>query len=83
MIKKLKEIKPGEIFTFGGYEWIKLEQEGLVLTKDIVATREFDEKSNDFLISSFVIHFISLCVLLSIIISPLTSHPSRLHIHWM
>ena len=48
MIKKLKEIKPGEIFTFGGYEWIKLEQEGLVLTKDIVATREFDEKSNDF-----------------------------------
>lgn len=48
MIKKLKEIKPGEVFAFGGYEWIKLEQEGLVLTKDIVATREFDEKSNDF-----------------------------------
>lgn len=48
MIKKLKEIKPGEVFTFGGYEWIKLEQEGLVLTKDIVASREFDEKSNDF-----------------------------------
>ena len=48
MIKKLKEIKPGTIFKFAGYEWIKLEQEGLVLTKDIVATREFDEKSNDF-----------------------------------
>ena len=48
MQKKLKEIKPGEVFTFGGYEWIKLEQEGLVLTKDIVASREFDEKSNDF-----------------------------------
>lgn len=48
MIKKLKEIKPGDVFTFGGYEWIKLEQEGLVLTKDIVATRKFDEKSNDF-----------------------------------
>ena len=48
MQKKLKEIKPGEVFTFGGYEWIKLEQEGLVLTKDIVASREFDDKSNDF-----------------------------------
>ena len=48
MIKKLKDIIPGEIFSFGGYEWVKLEQEGLVLTKDIVATREFDEKSNDF-----------------------------------
>ena len=48
MIKKIKEIKPGEVFAFGGYEWIKLEQEGLVLTKDIVATRELDEKSNDF-----------------------------------
>ena len=48
MQKVLKEIKPGEIFKFGGYEWIKLEQEGLVLTKDIVASREFDDKSNDF-----------------------------------
>lgn len=48
MIKTINEIKPGEVFAFGGYEWIKLEQEGLVLTKDIVATREFDEKSNDF-----------------------------------
>ena len=48
MIKKLKDIIPGEIFSFGGYEWVKLKQEGLVLTKDIVASREFDEKSNDF-----------------------------------
>ena len=48
MIKTINEIKPGEVFAFGGYEWIKLEQEGLVLTKDIVASREFDEKSNDF-----------------------------------
>lgn len=48
MIKKLKDIIPGEIFSFGGYEWVKLKQEGLVLTKDIVATRMFDEKSNDF-----------------------------------
>lgn len=29
MQKKLKEIKPGKIFGFGGYEWIKLEGEGL------------------------------------------------------
>ena len=48
MIKKLKDIIPGEIFSFGGYEWVKLKQEGLVLTKDIVVSREFDEKSNDF-----------------------------------
>ena len=48
MIKKLKDIIPGEIFSFGGYEWVKLKQEGPVLTKDIVVSREFDEKSNDF-----------------------------------
>ena len=48
MQKKMKEIKPGELFTFGGYEWIKLEQAGLVLTKNIVTAREFDDKSNDF-----------------------------------
>ena len=46
MIKKLKEIKPGEIFKFGGYEWIKLE-EGLCLMKDILEERAFDEESND------------------------------------
>lgn len=52
MIKKMKEIKPGEIFTFGGYEWIKLEQEGLALTKDVVVNRAFDEESNDFNMAS-------------------------------
>ena len=47
MQKKLKEIKPGEVFTFGGYEWIKLEEEGLCLMKDILEERAFDEDSND------------------------------------
>lgn len=47
MQKKLKEIKPGEVFTYAGYEWIKLEQEGLCLMKDILEERAFDEDSND------------------------------------
>lgn len=47
MQKKLKEIKPGEVFTYVGYEWIKLEQEGLCLMKDILEERAFDEDSND------------------------------------
>ena len=38
MQKKIKEIKPGEVFTFGGYEWIKLE-DGLSITKDIVTEK--------------------------------------------
>jgi|GEM_PF-160887 len=46
MQKKLKEIKPGEIFTFGGYEWIKLE-DGLSITKDIVTEKEFDSDCNN------------------------------------
>lgn len=52
MIKKLKEIRPGKIFKFGGYEWIKLEQEGLALTKEVVANKIFDDKSNNFNLSS-------------------------------
>lgn len=47
MQKKLKEIKLGEVFTYGGHEWIKLEQEGLCLMKDILEERAFDEESND------------------------------------
>lgn len=43
MQKALKEIKPGEAFTFGGYEWIKLE-DGLSITKDIVTEKEFDSE---------------------------------------
>ena len=56
MIKKLKEIKPGEIFKFGSYEWIKLEEEGLALTKEITALREFDTISNDFNRSKIKLH---------------------------
>ena len=47
MQKRLKEIKPGEVFTYAGYEWIKLEEEGLCLMKDILEERAFDEDSND------------------------------------
>ena len=47
MQKALKEIKPGEVFTYAGYEWIKLEEEGLCLMKDILEERAFDEDSND------------------------------------
>ena len=46
MQKELKEIKPGEAFTFGGYEWIKLE-DGLSITKDIVTEKEFDSDCNN------------------------------------
>ena len=49
MQKALKEIKPGEAFIFGGYEWIKLEEEGLCLMKDILEERTFDDKSNDWI----------------------------------
>lgn len=47
MQKKLKEIKVGEVFNYGGYEWIKLEQEGLCLMEDILEERAFDKKCND------------------------------------
>ena len=47
MQKKLKEIKPGEVFTYANYEWIKLEEEGLCLMKDILEERAFDKDFND------------------------------------
>ena len=53
MQKKLKEIKPGEIFTFSGYEWIKLE-DGLSITKDIVTEKEFDSDCNNSYTTSMV-----------------------------
>ena len=54
MIKKLKEIKPGEIFKFGGYEWIKLE-DGFAITKDTVTDNEFDtHRNNDFMQSEIL-----------------------------
>lgn len=51
MQKALKEIKPGEAFTFGGYEWIKLE-DGLSITKDIVTEKEFDSDCNNYFMTS-------------------------------
>lgn len=47
MQKKLKDITPGEVFTYAGYEWIKLEEEGLCLMKDVLEKRAFGENSND------------------------------------
>lgn len=46
MQKKLKEIKLGDVFTYAGYEWLKLE-DGLSITKDIVTEKEFDSDCNN------------------------------------
>ena len=53
MQKKLKEIKQGEIFGFGGYKWIKLE-DGLSITKDIVTEKEFDSDCKNSYTTSMV-----------------------------
>ena len=46
MQKKLKEIKPGEVFTYANYEWIKLEEEGLCLMKDALENGAYKEVGN-------------------------------------
>ena len=51
MQKKLKEIKLGDVFTYAGYEWIKLE-DGLSITKDIVTEKEFDSDCNNYFMTS-------------------------------
>lgn len=56
MQKKLSEIKPGEVLIYAGYEWIKLEQEGLCLMKDILEEREFDDRSNNWKKSELRLH---------------------------
>ena len=58
MQKKLKEIKPGEIFRFGGYEWIKLE-DGLSIAKDTVTEKEFDSDCNNSFTTSKVKCYLS------------------------
>ena len=58
MQKKLKWIKPGEVFIFGGYEWIKLE-DGLSITKDIVTEKEFDSDCNNSFTTSKVKCYLS------------------------
>lgn len=45
-MRKLKEIKLGDVFTYADYEWIKLE-DGLSITKDIVTEKEFDSDCNN------------------------------------
>ena len=47
MQKKYSEIKPGEVFKFGGQNWIKLEEAGLCIMQDILEERAFDEENND------------------------------------
>ena len=47
MQKKLKDIKPGEIFIYAGYKWIKLEQEGLCLMEGFLESIPFDYSSNN------------------------------------
>ena len=47
MQKKYSEIKPGEVFAFGGQNWIRLEEAGLCVMEDILEERAFDEESND------------------------------------
>lgn len=51
MQKKLKEIKLGDVFTYAGYEWIKLE-DGLAITKDTVTESEFDSACNNYFMTS-------------------------------
>lgn len=49
-MKKLKDLKIGEIFGYGQFEWIKLDEtEGgiLAIAKDQLDEREFDEETND------------------------------------
>ena len=47
MQKKYSEIKPGEVFRFGGQNWIRLEEAGLCIMEDILEERAFDDESND------------------------------------
>lgn len=57
MQKKLKEIKAGEVFNYAGYEWIKLEEEGLALTKEVIVNKAFDDtNTNIFDLSSIKIY---------------------------
>nr|DAK42059.1 MAG TPA: NTP-PPase-like protein [Caudoviricetes sp.] len=57
MQKKLKEIKPGEVFTYAGYEWIKLE-DGLAITKDTVTESEFDSACNNYFMTSDITSYL-------------------------
>lgn len=58
MQKKLKEIKPGEVFRFAGYEWIKLEEDEYILAKKIIGEYEFNRYSNCFSYSLLQYHLV-------------------------
>ena len=58
MQKKLKEIKPGEVFNFGGYEWIKLE-DGFAITKDTVTDKEFNASCNNDFMQSEILPYLT------------------------
>lgn len=57
MQKKIKEIKQGEVFTYAGYEWIKLE-DGLAITKDTVTESEFDSACNNYFMTSDITSYL-------------------------
>ena len=58
MQKRLKEIKPGEVFRFAGYEWIKLEEDEYILTKKTIGEYEFNRYSNCFSYSLLQHHLV-------------------------
>ena len=58
MQKRLKKIKPGEIFGFGGYEWIKLE-DGFAITKDTVTDKEFNASCNNDFMQSEILPYLT------------------------
>ena len=58
MQKKLKEIKLGDVFTYAGYEWIKLE-DGLVITKDTVTVKEFNASCNNDFMQSEILSYLT------------------------
>ena len=58
MQKKIKEIKPGEVFRFAGYEWIKLEEDEYILAKKIIGEYEFNRYSNCFSYSLLQYHLV-------------------------
>lgn len=58
MQKRLKEIKPGEVFKFGSYEWIKLEEDEYILTKKTIGEYEFNRYTNCFSYSLLQLHLV-------------------------
>lgn len=51
MKKKYNKIKPGEVFAFKGYRWIKLEDAGLCVMENILEEKSFDKEHNNWRMS--------------------------------